>query len=251
MAGAALVAGAINAGAGGGSFISFPAILATGVPPIAANASNNVAMWLGSLSSTGSLRSEIDVPRPVLIRMIAASSCGTVVGAVLLLRTSNPQFTRLIPFLLLAATLLFVAGPALTKAVQRRGPLLSLDSPLGLAAQTCIAVYGGFFGAAIGILMLALLGLLGMNDLRRANAFKVLLSTVINGVAVIPFAIARAIAWEPALFMSAGAILGGFFGAELVKCLPPKAMRYFVIAVAGTMTAYFFWTTYFRSAART
>jgi uncharacterized membrane protein YfcA len=181
-------------------------------------------MWLGSLASTGSFRSEIDVHRPTLVRMLVTSVVGSTLGAILLLRTSNATFAGLIPFLLLGAT----------------------DSVHGLCLQFVIAAYGGFFGAAIGILMLALLTVLGMHDLRRANAFKVLLSTVINGVAVIPFVIARVIAWEPAAFMSIGAIAGGFLGAHLVKRLPSQVVRNFVIVVASTMTAYFFWVTYLR-----
>jgi uncharacterized membrane protein YfcA len=246
VAGAAFVASGINAAAGGGTFLSFPAILATGVAPISANATNNVAMWLGSFASTGSFRSEIDVPRATLVRMLVASAVGSTLGAILLLRTTNATFSGLIPFLLLGATLIFIAGPAITKAAQSSGRALRLDSPFGLGLQFAIAGYGGFFGAAIGILMLALLGVLGVSDLRRANAFKVLLATVINGVAVVPFVLARAIAWEPAAFMSGGAIAGGFLGASLVKRLPSIVIRRFVIFVACTMTAYFFWAEYLK-----
>jgi uncharacterized protein len=221
-------------------------ILATGVAPISANATNNVAMWLGSFASTGSFRSEIDIPRKTLVRMLLTSTAGSVIGAIVLLRTTNATFAGLVPFLLLASTAIFIAGPAITRAAQNSGRTLELDSPLGLGLQFAIAVYGGFFGAAIGILMLALLGILGIGNMRRANAFKVLLATVINGVAVVPFVLARVIAWEPAAFMSAGAITGGFLGAGLVKRLPSPVVRGFVIAVASTMTVYFFWTTYVR-----
>jgi len=214
--------------------------------PISANATNNVAMWLGSFASARSFRSELDIPRRVLLRMLVASSIGSILGAILLLRTTNAGFSILIPYLLLVATVLFVTGPVLTRLAHRMGGVLSLESPLRLAAQTQIAVYGGFFGAAIGILMLALLQLLGIDDMRRANAFKVLLATVINGVAVIPFVIARAIAWEAALFMSVGAIAGGYLGAGVVKRLPSEVVRRFVIVVAVTMTVYFFWKTYHR-----
>ncbi|MBD5634013.1 MAG: sulfite exporter TauE/SafE family protein [Candidatus Eremiobacteraeota bacterium] len=241
---AAFVASAINAGAGGGSFISFPVLLATGVPSVSANATNNVAMWLGSFASAGSFRSELDVPRETLVKMIVASAIGSLAGAVILLRTSNERFSSLIPFLLLASTTLFICGPWLTKRSRSASGELSIDSPFGLGLQFAIGIYGGFFGAAIGILMLALLGILGMSDLRRANAFKLLLATVINGVAVVPFVIARAVAWEAALAMSAGAIAGGFLGAGVVKRMPPAAVRGFVILVGISMTAYFFWKTY-------
>lgn len=244
MLAAAFVASAINAGAGGGSFISFPALLATGVLPIQANATNNVAMWLGSFASVGPLHSELDVPRPTLVRMLLASTLGGVAGALFLLRTSNAGFATLVPYLLLAATIVFIFGPALTQAALRSREGLGIDSPAGLCAQVLIAIYGGFFGAAIGILMLALLGLLGVHDMRRANAFKVLLATVINGVAAVPFVIARVVLWEQAIFMCAGAIAGGYLGASLVKRLSPLVLRRFVIAIACTMTTYFFWQRY-------
>ena len=219
-------------------------MLSTGVPSVSANATNNVAMWLGSFASAGSFRSEIDIPRRILVRMIATSSIGSVVGALILLRTSNERFSALIPFLLLASTTLFICGPWITARARASKATLSVDSPLGFGLQFLIAVYGGFFGAAIGILMLALLTILGMNDVRRANAFKLLLATVINGVAVVPFVIAKAVLWQPAIAMSVGAIAGGFLGAGVVKRMPPPVVRGFVIFVGLTMTAYFFWKTY-------
>lgn len=244
VGGASLLASGINAGAGGGSFISFPAILAAGIAPISANATNNTAMWLGGVSSSGALRSELTIERATLVKMLGVSVVGSIIGAIVLLRTTNAAFTQLIPLLLLFSTLLFVFGPNLTRAVRRRHTATSVDSPLGLAAQFAIAMYGGFFGAAAGILMLALLGLLGLNDMRRANALKVLLATTINGIAVVPFLIARAIAWDAALVACSCSIAGGYLGASVVKRLPSNVIRRFVIVVACTMTAYFFWTTY-------
>jgi uncharacterized membrane protein YfcA len=178
------------------------------------------------------------------VRIIITSMAGSVLGAVLLLRTSNAQFSRLIPFLLLASTSLFIFGPWLTQRSRASGIVLSVASPIGLGLQFLIAIYGGFFGAAIGILMLALLSLLGMSDLRRANALKLLLATVINGVAVVPFVIARAIAWEAAIAMSLGSIAGGYLGAGVVKRMPPPVIRGCVITVGLSMTAYFFWKNY-------
>jgi uncharacterized membrane protein YfcA len=201
-------------------------------------------MWLGSFASAGSFRSEIDIPRRILVRMIVTSSVGSVVGALILLRTSNERFSALIPFLLLASTTLFICGPWITKRARESKTELGVDSPLGFGLQFLIAVYGGFFGAAIGILMLALLTILGLTDMRRANAFKLLLATVINGVAVVPFVIAKAVSWEPAIAMSVGAITGGFLGAGVVKRMPPPVVRAFVIFVGLSMTAYFFWKTY-------
>lgn len=240
----ALLASAINAGAGGGSFISFPALLGAGIAPISANATNNTAMWIGGLSSIGELRSHLIETRTTLLKMLAVSVTGSILGALLLLRTTNAAFSQLIPILLFFSTLIFISGPALTRFVRARKLNLSVDSPAGFVTQFAISVYGGFFGAAIGILMLALLGLLGMSDMRRANALKVLLAAAINGVAVIPFVIARAIAWDAAMLASACALVGGYLGARVVKRLPSVVIRRFVIAVACTMTWYFFWKTY-------
>ncbi|MBC5803909.1 MAG: sulfite exporter TauE/SafE family protein, partial [Candidatus Eremiobacteraeota bacterium] len=227
---AAFVASGVNAGAGGGSFISFPALLAIGIAPINANATNNTAMWLGGVASASAFRRELGTPPRTLLPMFVVSIAGSVAGALLLLRTSNGFFTQLIPVLLLIATVLFIWGPALTRASQRTrfGSSLDIESPLGLAAQFGISVYGGFFGAAMGILMLALFGLLGITDLRRANAFKVLLSVAVNGVAVIPFVIARAIAWDAAFVAGACAVAGGYLGAHLVKRLPGDVVRVLV-----------------------
>ncbi len=205
-------------------------------------------MWLGAFASIGPFRSQIDIDRPTLVKMIGVSAVGSVVGAAILLHTSNASFSLLIPYLLLVSTALFIFGPTLTNLARKTTREVSVASPLGIALQFAIAVYGGFFGAAAGILMLSLLSLLGMADMRRANAFKVLLSTVINGVAVVPFVIARAVAWEPAVVMSAGAIAGGFLGAGVVKRLPSNVVREFVIVVGVSMTVYFFWKTYARVA---
>jgi uncharacterized membrane protein YfcA len=223
-------------------------LLATGVPSVSANATNNVAMSLGALASIGPFRSQIDIDRPTLVKMVVVSTIGSVVGAAILLHTSNASFSLLIPYLLLGSTTLFIFGPALTEMARKTKREVSVASPLGIALQFAIAVYGGFFGAAAGILMLALLSVLGMADLRRANAFKVLLSTVINGVAVVPFVVARVVAWEAAAVMSAGAIAGGFLGAGVVKRLPSNVVRGFVIAVGVSMTIYFFWKTYAKAA---
>ena len=201
-------------------------------------------MWLGAFASAGSLRSELDIPRASLVKLLAASIVGTTLGAILLLRTSNAAFAASIPALLFIATALYIAGPALTRAAQRSRATSTLASPLGICAQFAIAIYGGFFGAAMGILMLALLGILGLHDTRRANALKVFLSAVINGVAVIPFVIARVVSWEPAVAMSVGAIAGGYLGAGVVKRMPATTIRTFVIVVGCVMTAYFAWKTY-------
>jgi len=246
LAAAAFFGSAVNAAAGGGSFISFPALLATGVPAIAANATNNTAMWLGALASAGTFRRDLDVRRPVLMRALVVSMIGGALGALTLLHTSNATFTALVPWLLLVATTLFIAGPHVTAFARTHRAEARFDSGVGYVGQFVIAFYGGFFGAAIGILMLALLAVLDFGEMRKANALKALLATAINGTAVVPFLLAGAVLPHQAIVMSVGTVLGGVLGARLVRRLPSGVVRGFVVAVACTMTVYFFWKTYMR-----
>ncbi len=244
---AALLGGALNAVAGGGSFIAFPALVFTGVPPIMANATNTVALWPGSVASVGAYRVELrTAPHRALLAV--ASLIGGIGGAVLLLRTPPGVFERLIPYLLLLATLLFAFSPSLTARLRaRKVPAqgqdkgTSMPTLAGLTlAQLVIATYGGFFGGGIGILMLATLGLMGLDNIHTMNALKTLLASCINGVAVLTFVIAHAVVWPQAILMIIGAIVGGYAGAYYARRLEPRLVRRFVIVVGLVMTAYFF-----------
>jgi uncharacterized membrane protein YfcA len=267
---AAILGGALNSVAGGGSFIAFPALIFTGVPPINANATNTVALWPGSVASTAAYRKELaQQQRSVLIVLSGMSLIGGTLGALLLLHTSQATFVRLIPYLLLVATLLFAFGGRITTYVRerrRRARQLEIDNPslvslaetqdeklvvpstvpsrfalAGIALiQLVIATYGGYFGGGIGILMLAALGLMGMENIHVMNALKTLLTSFINGVAVITFAIAGAVVWPQALLMVIGAIIGGYGGAYLARKIDPRWVRLFVILVGFGMTIYFF-----------
>jgi hypothetical protein len=244
--GAALLAGAMNAVAGGGSFIAFPALLFTGVPPIPANASNTVALWTGLVFSGGAFRRQIHVPLRILATLVAASIVGGTIGAVLLLHTPAHTFMRVVPWLMLAATLLFIFGgrlvrPRTTQPVHEAGLAALL---LATCFQFLLAIYGGYFGGGMGIVILAMLTAFGVADIHRMNALKIVLSTATNGVAVIIFIASRAIYWRQALVMIVGAAIGGYFGAHFSLRLSGKLVRGFVIAVASTMTAYFFVRSY-------
>jgi uncharacterized membrane protein YfcA len=238
---AAAVGGAINSVAGGGSFVAFPALLFAGVPPVAANATNTIALWPGSIASAIAYRRELGDVRRELVPLGAASFVGGAAGSVLLLRTSDHTFVLLIPWLLLFATLLFSVGGALTRKVGRGAPA-SLGVAIG--AQLFIGVYGGYFGGGIGIMMLAVLSLLGMTDIHRMNSLKAVLGTLVNGVAVVAFVIAGAVAWAPGGVMIVGGIGGGYAGAAIARRVPPSTVRKLVLAVAWTMTGYFFLRTY-------
>ena len=238
---AAVLGGALNAVAGGGSFIAFPALLFTGVPPVPANATNTVALWTGLAFSGGAFRHHLKVQRTVLITLTAVSSIGGIVGALLLLRTPAHTFLRVLPWLMLAATSLFIAGPRLTKADPQSGTNPRLRA-LAAAAffQLLVGIYGGYFGGGMGIVVLAMLTAFGMANIHEMNAFKTVLSSATNGIAVLIFIFKHAVFWPQAIIMIAGAALGGYFGARYSLRLPRLWVRWFVIAIGAGMTAYFF-----------
>ena len=241
---AALLGGTLNSVAGGGSFISFPALVFTGVLPIQANATSTVALWPGSVASVGAYRGVLVMARRRLLVLGGVSVVGGVLGAVLLLRTPQSTFERLLPYLLLLATLLFTFGGAI--AARLRDLVGKIAGPPWLATlgtlclQGTIAIYGGYFGGGIGILMLALLAIMGLENIHTMNAIKALLASCINGVAVLTFVIARAVEWPQAVVMVVGAIVGGYGGAYVARRLDPRLVRRFVILVGLTMTLYFF-----------
>lgn len=239
---AAALGGAINAVAGGGSFVSFPALLFTGVAPVSANATNTLALWVGVTASGGAYRNRLTISRRVMLPLIAASAVGGLAGAFLLIRTPAQTFLKVLPWLLLGATLLFGFGKHFTRRISASISHDASDAAVAGAAvfELVVAVYGGYFGGGIGIMNLALLAALGMTDIHAMNALKVVLGGVINGVATITFVISGAIVWPQAAVMIFGAILGGYFAAHFAQKLPQPWIRNFVIVVGTGMTIYFF-----------
>jgi uncharacterized membrane protein YfcA len=241
----AVLGGTLNAVAGGGSFFTFPALLFTGVAPIEANATSTVALWPGSVASTGAYRRELaEQKRGLLFLLVGTSLIGGILGAILLLRTPQSTFVRLIPYLLLMATLLFTFSPRITTALRVRSIDKTTLAPRMLIvislAQLAISIYGGYFGGGIGILMLATLALMGMDNIHVMNAIKTLLTICINGVAVITFIIAGVVTWPQAVLMVIGAIIGGYGGAYYARKIEQKWVRLFVIVVGCVLTVYFF-----------
>ncbi len=243
---AGALGGALNSVAGGGSFIAFPALLFTGVPPIPANATNTIALWTAAAASGGAYRKRLDVPRRVLVPLIAASLTGGLAGAFLLLKTPAHTFMRVLPWLTLGATLLFAFGKKL--AGRRRSVIEHEATALALAGATLfqlvVAVYGGYFGGGMGIVMLAMLAVLGMTDIHAMNALKTVMGFVINGIAVVTFVVAGAVYWKQGTVMIAGGILGGYLGAHFALKVPQVWIRMFVVLVGAGMTLYFFWKSY-------
>ena len=243
---AGVLAGAINAVAGGGSFVAFPALLFTGLAEIPANATNTVAMWVGIAASGGAYRGRLHTSRRVLIPLILTSVAGGLAGALLLVKTPAHTFVVILPWLMLGATLLFTFGRHLTGRL--RSSLSRDASNAALAGASCfeflVAIYGGYFGGGMGIMNLAMLAALGMNDIHEMNALKVVLSGVINGIATITFIAAGIIDWPRAGVMAVGAIAGGYAGAHFAQKLPQSWIRYMIIAVGFSMTIYFFARAY-------
>ncbi|HYD97319.1 MAG TPA: sulfite exporter TauE/SafE family protein [Noviherbaspirillum sp.] len=240
---AAFCAGAMNSVAGGGTFFSFPALLAAGVPPVVANASNSVALWPASLSGAWAYRSELARYKRYLVPMGIVSLVGGIGGGLLLLATKDATFSKLIPWLLLFATLLFAFSGRISLLLRGAHAGKPDNTPAALAGQAVVSVYGGFFGAGMGILMLASLAMAGHDDVHEINAIKNLLSAVIYSVTVVTFVVAGAVDWPYTMIMLATATLGGYWGASIARKIPALWLRRFIIAVGGTLTVFYFLKT--------
>jgi uncharacterized membrane protein YfcA len=231
-------AGVMNAVAGGGTLVSYPILLWLGRDPILANATNALALWPGSLAGAWGFRREIaQVPR-LLKLLVPAAVVGGVAGGWLLLATPSKLFAGVVPFLILFATVVLAA-----KSVLARLSKTSSDPPGGqraavlFVAQLGVSVYGGYFGAGMGILMLAALGLYGVADFHERNALKNLLSATTNGLAGIFFVLANAIRWDDGLVLGAGAVVGGLVGAAVGRRVSSKALEAVAIVVGVVATA--------------
>lgn len=234
---AAFLAGALNAVAGGGSFLTFPALVWAGVPPVMANATSALAVCPGYLGSTLGFREELRSLPPQRLRTDAVlAALGGLLGAALLLATPARRFEALVPWLLLAATLLFALGPRLARP-RAPAPAPGRGRSLGLLL---VAVYGGYFNGGLGILLMALETLGGERSLQRANALKNFNSLVLATVSVAVFAAAGALAWREGLAMMLAAAAGGYAGARLARHLPAGVLRAGVLLTGLAMSAAFF-----------
>jgi uncharacterized membrane protein YfcA len=235
-------AGAMNAIAGGGTFLSFPAMLAIGLPPVTANASNSVALWPASLASAWAYRRELARYRQHLPRLTLAALLGGAVGGGLLLVTSNALFARLVPWLLLTATLLFALAPRINRwleARRRSGPRQTLGWG-GTLFQLLVSVYGGFFGAGMGIVMIAAIAMQGIEDINEINALKNWLSAVIYSVAALTFTLGGAVSWPHTLAVLLAAAAGGYLAGRIARRLPAIWLRRFILLVGTALTLYYF-----------
>ena len=237
---AAAVGGAINAIAGGGTLVTFPALVGLGVPAIVANATSTVALWPGALGSMYGYRQELAGARAWAMRFAVPSLLGGLAGALLLLRTPGERFDQIVPWLVLGATLLFVIQRPLMARLRDRSRPAEADAadPVNrppatalLLFQGAVAVYGGYFGAGIGILMLAALGFMGFSNIHRMNGLKNWGGLCINVTAAATFAIRGFVDWPVAIAMAAGAIAGGYAGSRLAQRVPQAWVRWAVIVI--------------------
>jgi len=241
---AGMAAGAINSVAGGGTLISFPSLVAFGEPEIISNATNTAAMWPGSLSSALAYRKDTPVQRSLLTALAVPSLIGGLLGAVVLVITPAETFKRIVPFLVLFATLVLATRDILTRRF-RSNPIggehvTTTGRIWGVLFQLFVATYGGYFGAGIGILMLGSFSLMGMRDINKMNALKTPLTTIINMTAFVFFAFKGLVAWPLALLVAGGAIIGGYGGARLAKRLNPRLVQLGVVIIGLLISFWFF-----------
>jgi uncharacterized protein len=244
---AGALGGALNSVVGGATFIIFPALLFAGVPAVSANATSSVVVWPAALASMAAYRQDMRLPRQLLLLLGLASLAGGAVGAWLLLHTPSSAFVHLIPWLLLFASALFSVGGVINAKLGRSAPSVygSGRALAGVAAaQFAISIYGGYFGAGMGILMLAAYAVGSVGNIHAMNGLRSALGLLINGVAITWFIVARAVTWRPAVLMALGATLTGYSGAAIARRVDPKKVKQLVMAVAWGMTVYFFLRTY-------
>ena len=241
---AAFAAGAINSIAGGGTLLTFPVLIWVGLDPKVANATSTVALWPGLFGGLFGYRKELENSSTILIRLGATSVIGGGIGAWLLIWTPSPTFARLVPFLILFATILFMLQGTLTK----RLGLGSIDEKPtrlwwtgAMIFQFFSAMYGGYFGAGNGILMLAAMGLLGLNDLHRANGIKNFLGICINSVAVVSFSLSHLVVWSDSLLMACAALAGGYVGASMAVRIGRVWVRRGIVVIGFTIFVAMIW----------
>jgi uncharacterized protein len=244
LAGIGLLAGFSNAVVGGGTLFTFPAILAVGLSPVVANATTTVALWPGTVTSARAQLGELKRASYPLPPRVIGATAGGLIGALLLLASGDTLFFQLVPWLLAIATFLFTFSRQIVKAVERIGPL----SPTNIAAlvgmEFVCSIYGGYFGAAIGILLLASMALAGEHDMRSANAQRNYLVCFINGIATLIFIVMDVVDWTVALIVMAGAIVGGYVGGRFARNMPSQFLRHLVTAAGVIFTVVYFVRAY-------
>lgn len=236
---AAFLAGILNTIAGGGTFLTFPALVFIGVPPVMANATSAVAVFPGYLGGALGFRDELGkFDRKQIIRLIIITLVGGLIGSLLLLISSNKAFSLIVPFLLFGATLAFLYGEKIRNWAAKKNKTVT---PFGAVGLLLASIYGGYFNGGLGIVLLALFALWGMTNIHEMNGLKSGLSFVLSAISVAVFAIGGLIEWHYALAMMLASTLGGYAGAPIARALPKKIVRMIIAIVGFTMSAVFFY----------
>jgi uncharacterized membrane protein YfcA len=246
LAVASFIAGVLNAVAGGGSFLSFPALLNMKILPVQANATNTVALWPGQLTSIAAYREDIRRNLRLVWPMALAGLLGGTAGALVLLHTPQMTFMHLVPWLLLVATIIFAcSGPVSQWLNRRKGAMVGGGQPPRLVrvfvATTVICFYIGYFGAGAGFLIITVLSLFGFQDLHEINALKVVSTTMANGIAFVLFVVNGQVVWRLCLLAMVVSAIGGYSSARYAKLVPQPVLRGLVVGIGLSMAAWFFW----------
>lgn len=244
---AAFIAGVLNAVAGGGSFLLFPALLGTGILPVQANATNTVALWPGQLTSIYAYRNDMRKNSRLVLPMCLAGLLGGTVGALVLLNTPQSTFLHLVPWLLLLAATIFALSRPVMRWIERRKrtavPVRAPRRTLVFLCTVVVCFYIGYFGAGAGFLIITLLSLFGFENLNEINALKVAATTMANGIAFLIFVVGGEVEWRYCLPAMMACAIGGYASARLARNIPQSVLRGAVIAIGFGMAAWFFWKT--------
>ena len=239
---AAFVAGALNAVAGGGSFLTLPALVFTGVPPVVANATGTVALLPGYAAGAWGFKDDMQAPPGLSMKaVVVLALIGGAAGAALLLVTPDATFRKIVPWLLLAATAMFAFGPQLRAWASKGNTNAAPSAAKAALGMLAVSIYGGYFNGGLGILLLALLGLLGQTNLNAMNGTKNLVSALLTAIAVAIYAAGGVVQWPQALIMMVAATLGGYLGARVARKIPPHWLRGGIVVTGLVMAGLFFW----------
>jgi uncharacterized membrane protein YfcA len=251
LAVAAFLAGVLNAVAGGGSFLSFPALLSVGILPVQANATNTVAIWPGQLTSVAAYRNDVRKNLRYVLPLGLCGLLGGTAGAVVLLNTPQTTFMHLVPWLLLAAALIFAASGPVTRRLERRSVAARKGRPAGQApaprllplclSTVFVCFYVGYFGAGAGFLLITMFSLFGFQDLHEINGMKMVVNTLANGVAFLIFVFDGQVVWRYCLLAMVTCAIGGYSSARFAKMIPQKILRGLVVVIGLSMAGWFFW----------
>ena len=240
LAAAGFLAGALNAAAGGGSLISFPALIAVGYPPLTANVTNNIAVAPGYVTGATGYRRELRGQGHRILPLTVASTIGSLVGVGLILISSQSAFESIVPFLVLAACVLLAFQPAITRRLEEHSGDRNRPGSGVLAGQALAAVYGGYFSAALGVVVLAVLGLAFDDTLQRLNALKALLQLIIGAVSAVGFALVTPVAWTAVAVVAPASVVGGEVGARLARRVSDRALRVGIVTYGVACAVWLF-----------